>query len=213
MYCTNCREPNAIINGSFVCLNCPQYLSSDSGLNLNAINPANIIKSVYFICSIVLLFSITNLTINLLSSSTTPPLININNLSNNINLNSGFTTIKNTILQELPSKTPISTPPTTPVSYEHIVVSVSQQHLWAYDGTTQVYSSNVITGASNLGESTPIGTWKIYGKSSNVYLKGPTWDDFVQYWMPFVGPYGLHDASWRDPNQFGIKATKRGMRE
>jgi lipoprotein-anchoring transpeptidase ErfK/SrfK len=86
---------------------------------------------------------------------------------------------------------------------KRIVVSISQQHLWAYDGATQVYDSAVVTGASAIGDATPIGTWHIYSKVVNTYLRGPTWDDFVQYWMPFWGPYGLHDASWRDPSQFG----------
>ena len=29
-------------------------------------------------------------------------------------------------------------------------------------------------------------------------LKGPTWDDHVDYWMPFDGDIGIHDSSWRD---------------
>lgn len=86
---------------------------------------------------------------------------------------------------------------------KHILVSIDQQHLWAYDGPTQVYSSPAITGASALDEATPTGTWTIYAKVTNTFLRGPTWDDFVQYWMPFFGAYGLHDASWRDPSQFG----------
>jgi lipoprotein-anchoring transpeptidase ErfK/SrfK len=90
----------------------------------------------------------------------------------------------------------------TPAS-KRILVSINQQHLWAYDGNTQVYDSAVITGASALGDATPIGTWRIYSKVTNTHLIGPTWNDFVQFWMPFVGAYGLHDASWRDPSQFG----------
>ena len=33
---------------------------------------------------------------------------------------------------------------------------------------------------------------------TDVFLTGPTWNDHVDYWMPFDGGIGLHDSSWRD---------------
>jgi lipoprotein-anchoring transpeptidase ErfK/SrfK len=58
---------------------------------------------------------------------------------------------------------------------------------------------------------TPTGTYHIFAKESNTYLTGSdqagSWDDHVYYWMPFLdnqyGTYGLHDATWRAPDQFG----------
>ena len=41
------------------------------------------------------------------------------------------------------------------------------------------------------------GVFKIRGKSRNVYLIGPDYKSFVNYWMPIYGDVGLHDASWR----------------
>lgn len=204
MYCRNCQNANAIINGYWVCLSCPQYQATDIESHFGAVSYKNILRSVYISCCLLFVFSIVNLSNNLLRSNHNLPLINIYNLSTgNTNTSASFSTIKPGALQQLPQTTKIVAPTTEPITEDHIVVSIGQQHLWAYDGTTQVYSSSVITGASDLGEATPIGTWKIYAKSSDVYLRGPTWDDFVQYWMPFFGAYGLHDASWRSPTQFG----------
>ena len=45
------------------------------------------------------------------------------------------------------------------------------------------------------------GVYSIYAKSTGVYLVGETWNSYVNYWMPFKGGYGLHDASWR--SEFG----------
>ncbi len=58
---------------------------------------------------------------------------------------------------------------------------------------------------------TPTGTYHIYAKETDVYLKGSdstgSWDDYVYYWMPFLdnqyGIYGFHDATWRSANAFG----------
>lgn len=78
-----------------------------------------------------------------------------------------------------------------------VVVSISQQHMWACQGYNQVYDSTVTTGAYLAGTPTPTGTWHIYSKQTNVVLRGPTWNDPVSYWLPFYSDYGFHDASWQ----------------
>jgi hypothetical protein len=95
---------------------------------------------------------------------------------------------------------------------QEIVVSINKQHMWVCGGATQAYDSPVITGMENLAaDLTPVGTYKIYAKETDVYLKGSdssgSWDDFVNYWMPFLynqyGTYGFHDATWRASTAFG----------
>ncbi len=107
--------------------------------------------------------------------------------------------------------------PTTPVCLGNtisnlILVSISAQHLWACSGSNQVYDTPVVTGDENYASDvTPVGTYKIYAKEANVTLTGSdasgSWTDPVKYWMPFLtnqyGAYGLHDAPWRTPDQFG----------
>jgi lipoprotein-anchoring transpeptidase ErfK/SrfK len=81
---------------------------------------------------------------------------------------------------------------------ELILVNITQQQLWACQGSALVYNTPVTTGAYQVaGDATPTGTWHIYAKERDTYLTGPTWDDFVNYWMPFYGAYGFHDATWQ----------------
>ena len=84
--------------------------------------------------------------------------------------------------------------------------------MWACNGSTQVYDSAVVTGMEQLpADLTPTGTYHIYAKETNLYLKGSdstgSWNDYVYYWMPFLdnqyGAYGFHDATWRAPGDFG----------
>lgn len=93
-----------------------------------------------------------------------------------------------------------------------IIVSISSRHLWACSGNTQQYDSAVVTGQESLAaDLTPTGTYQIYGKQTNLYLKGSdstgSWNDYVYYWMPFLhnqyGTYGFHDATWRNDTEFG----------
>ncbi|HMH31056.1 MAG TPA: L,D-transpeptidase family protein [Methylomirabilota bacterium] len=93
-----------------------------------------------------------------------------------------------------------------------IKVSVDQRHLWACEASKQVYDTPVITGLKDHPETeTPLGTYHIYGKTTNTTLKGSdsrgSWNDPVYYWMPFLtnqyGTYGFHDATWRPDTAFG----------
>ena len=45
--------------------------------------------------------------------------------------------------------------------------------------------------------TSPPGTIRIASMTTDTYLVGPTWNDHVDYWMPFDGQIGLHDSSWR----------------
>jgi lipoprotein-anchoring transpeptidase ErfK/SrfK len=92
------------------------------------------------------------------------------------------------------------------------LVSISQRHMWACEGATPVYESAVVTGMENLAaDLTPVGTYHIYAKQTNLYLKGSdstgSWNDYVNYWMPWLnnqyGQYGFHDATWRSDSAFG----------
>jgi lipoprotein-anchoring transpeptidase ErfK/SrfK len=95
---------------------------------------------------------------------------------------------------------------------ELIKVSISQRHLWACQEAQEVYDTPVVTGIEYLAaDLTPAGTYHIYGKYTDTTLRGcdttGCWNDYVNYWMPFLhneyGSYGLHDATWRSPGDFG----------
>ena len=91
----------------------------------------------------------------------------------------------------------------SPYGSRYIEVSISNQHLWIHQDGAVSFETAVTTGAANAGDATPPGVYHIYSKHTDLHLYGPTWDDYVSYWMPFYGEYGLHDATWR--NNFGTK--------
>ncbi|HJP96648.1 MAG TPA: L,D-transpeptidase [Candidatus Saccharimonadales bacterium] len=114
--------------------------------------------------------------------------------------------------QKTPSPQTKATPCSTNTTNKLIIVSISARHLWACAGSTQQYDSAVVTGQEKLAaDLTPTGTYHIYGKQTNLYLKGSdstgSWNDYVYYWMPFLnnqyGTYGFHDATWRNASDFG----------
>lgn len=80
-----------------------------------------------------------------------------------------------------------------------IVVSIHRQHLWACRHGQQVQSTEVTTGAvdRDRGDRTPTGHWRIQRKQRDTWLVGATWSDRVNYWMPYDGTIGFHDAPWQ----------------
>lgn len=78
-----------------------------------------------------------------------------------------------------------------------VVVSIRQQHLWACARHRQVNSTPVTTGMTKDDDRTPLGSWRVQAKQRDRYLTGPGYRDYVQYWVPFNGDFGFHDASWQ----------------
>ena len=83
----------------------------------------------------------------------------------------------------------------------YVEINLSAQHLWVYRNGNCVVSTAIVSGCAYYHNTTPTGVYSIYGKSRGVNLVGETWNSYVNYWMPFKGGYGLHDASWR--SEFG----------
>lgn len=84
-----------------------------------------------------------------------------------------------------------------------VVVYTSSQSLALYDHGHVILTSDVTTGGPGL--ETSLGVYHIYFKASPFTFHSP-WPPSspyyylptdVQYWMPFDGGQGLHDASWR----------------
>ncbi len=95
-------------------------------------------------------------------------------------------------------------PPPPPPVLHKIVVSLSQQHLWAYDNGHLLLETDVTTGRPEL--PTPAGTYHIFYKTSPYEMISP-WPYGSPYWYPnawvnwvlefLQGGYFLHDAPWR----------------
>ena len=89
------------------------------------------------------------------------------------------------------STTPYDSPPTYNGS-KRILIDISEQHMYVYDGEALVYSFIASTG---MGNSTRVGTFSVLNKIPNAY--GATWN----IWMPnWLGIY------WSGSLQNGIHA-------
>jgi lipoprotein-anchoring transpeptidase ErfK/SrfK len=98
------------------------------------------------------------------------------------------------------------------VRAKEVVVVLNKQHLWACNYQKAIFNSAVVTGYTGSPSNiTPVGTYHIFKKFTNINLTGSddmgSWNVHVSYWMPFLfnqyGAYGFHDATWRTPKQFG----------
>jgi hypothetical protein len=85
-----------------------------------------------------------------------------------------------------------------------ILVSVSQQWLWAYDHQRMVFASEVTTGMPHL--ETPLGTYAVQYKAYDTWFTSPWPYGSPYYYAPMVVRYALlfraggfyiHDAPWR----------------
>lgn len=86
----------------------------------------------------------------------------------------------------------------------YIEVDISRQHLWVYQDGAVTLESDIVTGRMTKDRYTPSGVYTLTYKEKDRDLKGtpdangvPSYISHVNYWMPFNGGVGFHDASWR----------------
>lgn len=89
-------------------------------------------------------------------------------------------------------------------------VDLREQVLTAYQGDERVMATLVSTGKSDRQSTkTPVGTFKIYGKSVHASMRGKPWDDYYAEEVPYPMHYddgrALHGAYWHD--QFGVEKS------
>jgi len=84
---------------------------------------------------------------------------------------------------------------------QYIEISISRQRLWAWQDGQVVFTTSITSGATGDGFPTQNGLFSIYAKERSRYLNGSqygwSYNVYVDYWMPFNGGQGLHDADWR----------------
>lgn len=79
-----------------------------------------------------------------------------------------------------------------------------------YYNSECILETNCVTGNAK-NHNTPSGLFYLTYKTTNTYLEGyndngTRYKSFVNYWMPFNGGIGMHDASWR--SKFGSSIYK-----
>ena len=85
-----------------------------------------------------------------------------------------------------------------PYGGNYVEISLTDQYLWVYRDGDCVASTPIVSGCVADGNATPTGVYEVTDLDTDCYLTGPTWEDYVNYWIGFYGNYGIHDASWRD---------------
>ncbi|MBR3397393.1 MAG: L,D-transpeptidase [Lachnospiraceae bacterium] len=86
-------------------------------------------------------------------------------------------------------------------------VDLTNQIVTLYVDGVAIMSSPCVTGNILNGTDTPTGTYSISYKTTSTYLMN---NSYVDYWMPFNGGIGLHDASWRGGNFASTEAWGNG---
>ncbi|MCB2311431.1 L,D-transpeptidase/peptidoglycan binding protein [Clostridium tagluense] len=80
----------------------------------------------------------------------------------------------------------------------YVEIDLTTQHLWFYKNGSLIVQGDVVTGTEGSVNATPPGIYKLKYKEKNATLKGQGYAAPVNFWMPFNGGIGIHDASWRD---------------
>ena len=86
----------------------------------------------------------------------------------------------------------------------YIEVDLNAQHVYLYQDAAVVWDAPCVTGNVSKRYTTPEGIYLLKSKETNRILRGKKLPDgtyeyqnHVDYWMPFNGGIGLHDANWR----------------
>ena len=91
----------------------------------------------------------------------------------------------------------------------YIEVDLSNQHMYYYQSGNLVFDSDFVSGNMSYADrQTHAGIFTLYYKKSPDVLRGAKkpdgtyeYEEPVEYWMPFDGGIGFHDAPWR--GEFG----------
>ena len=94
----------------------------------------------------------------------------------------------------------------------YVEVSLDEQYMWVYKDGVKAFETPVTTGDILENRGTPRGAYYVYFTDTNRWLRGSyegAW--FVECWMRITQDgIGLHDASWRNPEDFGGDNYKTG---
>lgn len=83
------------------------------------------------------------------------------------------------------------------IGNSYVEADLTNQHLYLYKDGEVVLETDFVSGRISNGNGTPAGIFGITYKTTNAVLRGENYATPVNYWMPFYGNYGMHDATWR----------------
>lgn len=84
------------------------------------------------------------------------------------------------------------------IGSSYVECDLSNQHLYLYQNGNLILESDFVSGKmTSSNTATPPGVFGLTYKTTNAVLKGDDYETPVNYWMPFNGNIGMHDATWR----------------
>ena len=84
------------------------------------------------------------------------------------------------------------------IGNSYVEIDLTNQHLYLFKDGNIVLETDFVSGnMSKAGCITPPGVFGITYKTKNAVLRGADYQTPVNYWMPFNGNVGMHDATWR----------------
>lgn len=93
------------------------------------------------------------------------------------------------------------------IGSSYVEIDLGNQHLYLYINGELILESDFVSGNLARGFGTPAGVFGLTYKERNATLRGETYASHVDFWMPFNGNIGMHDAGWR--RAFGGDIYKR----
>lgn len=86
----------------------------------------------------------------------------------------------------------------------YVEIDLTGQHVYMFKDGVMVWDAPCVTGNVSKNYTTPEGIYSLAYKQTDRILRGAKkadgtyeYESHVDYWMPFNGGIGLHDASWR----------------
>ena len=84
------------------------------------------------------------------------------------------------------------------IGSSYVEIDLTNQHLYLFQKGSVVLETDFVSGnMSKPGCVTPPGVFGLTYKTKNAVLRGADYATPVNYWMPFNGNVGMHDATWR----------------
>lgn len=84
------------------------------------------------------------------------------------------------------------------IGNSYVEIDLTNQHLYLFKDGNIVLETDFVSGnMSKAGCITPPGVFGLTYKTKNAVLRGTDYETPVNYWMPFNGNVGMHDATWR----------------
>lgn len=84
------------------------------------------------------------------------------------------------------------------IGNSYVEIDLENQMVYVYVKGVAKIITQTVTGNIARGHDTPTGVYPLNYKETDAVLTGEDYASPVQYWMPFNGNIGLHDADWRD---------------